>query len=148
MTPVEVQLDSIVKSAVKMFEIEAKSAGVDLDFKLDDSCARMKVDRVSLDPTRVLQILINLLTNAIKFTRLEVERSRHISVRLSVSTEQPKHDGRVSFMSASENAEAPTLLSDWEEGNLVSLLDHTIMEYLADYTRYTLSFLSKTRVEA
>jgi signal transduction histidine kinase len=58
MTPVDVQMDSIARDAVKMFEGEAKSAGVDLQFQLEESCSRIKVDSVSLDPTRVLQILI------------------------------------------------------------------------------------------
>lgn len=58
MTPVDVKFDSIARDAVKMFEGEAKSAGVDLRFQLEDSCEKIKVDHVSLDPTRVLQILI------------------------------------------------------------------------------------------
>jgi signal transduction histidine kinase len=58
MTPIDVQLDSIARDAVKMFEGEARSAGVDLQFQLEDSCRTSGVNRVSLDPTRVLQILI------------------------------------------------------------------------------------------
>jgi signal transduction histidine kinase len=58
MTPIDVQLDSIARDAVKMFEGEARSAGVDLQFQLEDSCKASGIDRVSLDPTRVLQILI------------------------------------------------------------------------------------------
>jgi signal transduction histidine kinase len=48
MTPVDVQLDSIARDAVKMFEGEARSAGVDLQFQLEESCDRIKVDNVSL----------------------------------------------------------------------------------------------------
>ena len=58
MTPVDVKFDSIARDAVKMFEGEAKSAGVDLRFQLEESCKTIQVDHVSLDPTRVLQILI------------------------------------------------------------------------------------------
>jgi signal transduction histidine kinase len=58
MTPVDVQLDSIARDAVKMFEGEAKSAGIDLRFHLEDSCKHSNIQLVSLDPTRVLQILI------------------------------------------------------------------------------------------
>jgi len=58
MTPVDVKFDSIARDAVKMFEGEAKSAGVDLRFQLEESCTKIAVDLVSLDPTRVLQILI------------------------------------------------------------------------------------------
>lgn len=58
MTPVDVQLDSIARDAVKMFEGEAKAAGVTLDYHAEDSCTQSNVEYVSLDPTRVLQILI------------------------------------------------------------------------------------------
>jgi len=58
MTPVDVKFDSIARDAVKMFDGEAKSAGVDLRFQLEESCKKIAVDLVSLDPTRVLQILI------------------------------------------------------------------------------------------
>jgi signal transduction histidine kinase len=58
MTPVDVQLESIARDAVKMFEGEAKAGGIKLEFRLEKSCETVKVATVSLDPTRVLQILI------------------------------------------------------------------------------------------
>jgi signal transduction histidine kinase len=70
-TPVDVELGSIAKGAVKMLEGEARSAGIDIEFQLEETCKQIDIESVSLDPTRVLQILINLITNAIKFTRLE-----------------------------------------------------------------------------
>ncbi|KAE8842153.1 hypothetical protein PTNB73_00208 [Pyrenophora teres f. teres] len=122
MTPVEVKLDSIARDAVKMFEGEAKSAGVDLQFELEDSCKNTKIDYVSLDPTRVLQILINLITNAIKFTRLE--EIRKISVSLGISLEQPTYSasGNVPFSRTSESVEAQTLQADWEKGQPVYII--------------------------
>lgn len=119
MTPIDVQLESTARDAVKMFEGEAKSAGVDLQFHIDDSCKQLGIVNVSLDPTRVLQVLINLLTNAIKFTRLEVKRQ--ILVSLSISLERPTHnaDGRVTYISRSGDPEAKTLQTDWEQGQNV-----------------------------
>jgi len=116
MTPIDVELKSTARDAVKMFEGEAKATGVVLQFHIDDSCNQYGIDTVSLDPTRVLQILINLLTNAIKFTRLEAKRE--IMVSLSVSLERPTHnaDGRVTYIPRSEGHEAKTLLADWEQG--------------------------------
>ncbi|KAF1947022.1 hypothetical protein EJ02DRAFT_392786 [Clathrospora elynae] len=122
MTPVDVQLDSVARDAVKMFEGEARSAGVDLTFQLEDSCKRINIDNVSLDPTRVLQILINLITNAIKFTRLE--EIRRISVSLGIALEQPTHsvNGNVPFSRMSEALEAQTLQTDWEKGEIVFVI--------------------------
>jgi signal transduction histidine kinase/DNA-binding NarL/FixJ family response regulator len=122
MTPVDVQLESIARSAVKMFEGEAKSAGVDLHFCLEESYKEAHINNVSLDPTRVLQILINLLTNAIKFTSLE--ETRRICVSLGVSLEPPSRngDGRVTFLRMSEATEAKSLLADWEKGEIVYVI--------------------------
>ena len=58
MTPVDVKLEAIARDAVKMFEGEAKSAGVSLVLQIEESCKQSKVENISLDPTRVLQILI------------------------------------------------------------------------------------------
>jgi signal transduction histidine kinase len=53
-----VQTESIARNVVKMFEGEAKAAGIDLQFRLEDSCKEVGIATVSLDPTRVTQILI------------------------------------------------------------------------------------------
>lgn len=55
-TPIEVQLDSIARDAVKMFEQEAKASGIDMSLRLGSQDLRNT--SVSLDPTRILQILI------------------------------------------------------------------------------------------
>jgi signal transduction histidine kinase len=58
MTPVDVQLESIARDAVKMFEGEARAADIGLEFQVEESCKNTDIPSVSLDPTRVLQILI------------------------------------------------------------------------------------------
>lgn len=58
MTPIDVPLQSIARDAVKMFEGEAKAAGVVLEYEAEASCKEATFECVSLDPTRVLQILI------------------------------------------------------------------------------------------
>jgi CheY-like chemotaxis protein len=73
--------------AVKMFDAEARAAGINLVLNVDQSYRDMKINWASLDPTRVLQILINLLTNAIKFTRLE--STKRVTVTLSASRTEP-----------------------------------------------------------
>lgn len=58
MTPVDVQLDLLVQGAVKMFEGEAKSSGIELTLQLQDSYEQLKDTSLSIDPTRVMQVLI------------------------------------------------------------------------------------------
>lgn len=119
MTPVDVRLESTAEDVMKMFAREAESVGIDLQLHIDDSCQQSGVVNVSLDPNRVLQILINLLTNAIKFTRLEIKRQ--IKVTLSVSSERPTQnsDGDIRYMPRSEQSIAKTLAADWRQGEAI-----------------------------
>jgi signal transduction histidine kinase/DNA-binding response OmpR family regulator len=66
-TPVKVQPVVVILEAMKMFDVECKQSGIKLEF-VEDSTAK-HFEWVMLDPSRLLQVLINLLTNAIKFTK-------------------------------------------------------------------------------
>ena len=85
-TPVDVQPQTIVQKALKMFENELQNAGVRMKFVVDQSFSDLAVDWVKFDPSRVLQVLINLTTNAIKFTR---EKKGEIWVTVGASLERP-----------------------------------------------------------
>ena len=86
-TPCPVQPIAMVYDALKMFDGELKKAEILLKVVEDQSLHVLKADWVSLDPNRVLQILLNLCTNAIKFTRTEA--TRRIVVKISASLEKP-----------------------------------------------------------
>ena len=117
-TPVDAQPESVVKHVVKMFDSEAKAAGVDLFFEIDQSYRDLGIDWVSLDPTRVLQILINLLTNAIKFTRLET-KTRNITITLAASATEPTSTpGGVQFTETKLVGDNHHLEQDWKQGNI------------------------------
>ena len=64
-------------------------------------------------------VLVNLITNAIKFTRLE--QTRKVCVSLGIAHERPTHSfsGKVPFSRTSESSEAETLQADWEKGDIV-----------------------------
>jgi len=76
-----------VQRALKMFDGELQTADISLDVCVDESLRTLRVDWVRLDPSRLLQILINLTTNAIKFTTTQEKRS--IIVRLGASSSRP-----------------------------------------------------------
>ncbi|KAF2855382.1 hypothetical protein T440DRAFT_152743 [Plenodomus tracheiphilus IPT5] len=68
-TPVAVQLPKMIQSIVDMFEAEMRSNSIQCNLIADGSIADLTVDHVYLDPSRITQIFINLLTNAIKFVK-------------------------------------------------------------------------------
>lgn len=62
-TPVDVQPVTVAQRALKMFEGEVQSADIEMRFKVDSSMQQLNVDWCRFDPSRVLQVLINLTTN-------------------------------------------------------------------------------------
>lgn len=77
----------LLKHARKIFEVQSQKAEVDLDIQFDQSITTLGIDWVLFDASRVLQILINLIGNAIKFTSNEPRRI--VSVRLGTYLERP-----------------------------------------------------------
>jgi PAS domain S-box-containing protein len=115
-TPVDAQPLQVVQRALKMFEGEVQTAGIQMQFVVDDSYKDLDIDWVKLDPSRVLQVLINLTTNAIKFTTPET--SRTIKVILSASQERPSASKRprVSFFPSRSKRVDQILSPDWGNG--------------------------------
>ncbi|PSK53101.1 Hybrid signal transduction histidine kinase K [Elsinoe australis] len=117
-TPVDAQPLTVVQRALKMHEGELASNDIKLEFKVDQSYNDLGIDWVRFDPSRVLQVLINLTTNAIKFTTPESERS--IVVSLAASMEKPSTlKSRAVDYFASRRAERPEQRADWGDGEEV-----------------------------
>ncbi|QDS77374.1 hypothetical protein FKW77_005719 [Venturia effusa] len=91
LSPVIVDPVKVVTDAIKLFEGEMRSAAIRWSMFRAASLKDLNAEWVLLDPGRTHQIIINLLTNAIKFTR-NCEQ-REINVRLSAYKDRPTMSG-------------------------------------------------------
>jgi PAS domain S-box-containing protein len=94
-TPVVAQPVTVAQRVIKMFDPELQAKGVDIVFDIDPSMQELDVEWMVFDPSRVLQILINLMTNAIKFTT--GADTRIITVFIGVSFAPPLDTTKSNF---------------------------------------------------
>jgi len=119
-TPVVIQPRVVVQSALRMFQAEFDSNTITVDNIIERAYDEHDIDWVLLDPSRLTQVFINLITNAIKFTKRESRRQ--ITIRQSAFTgTRPDMNGIVWFPSKKENQDV-TNTPEWGEGVPVYLL--------------------------
>lgn len=121
-TPVDAQPLTVVQRALKMHEGELQAADIQMKFVVDDTFRAMELDWVRLDPSRVLQVLINLTTNAIKFTG--TEKKRTITVTIAASRQKPSEMERppVNYFPTRKKVKDSMSERDWGDGELVYIL--------------------------
>ena len=120
-TPVDSRPTTIVQQTLKMFEGELHTSDIKMEFMVDESLRKLKIDWVRLDPSRLLQVLINLTTNAIKFTTTQARRT--ITITLSASMVPPSQlaSSCVSYIPPRSAKKDITEGKDWGDGDGVYL---------------------------
>jgi signal transduction histidine kinase len=110
------KLNQLLEHSTSMFEADFVALGIEVRTVPDPSIAKHKVDWIMCDESRVAQIFINILTNAIKFTKTEDTRKITIRYGATLSSPRAAFSPRTSWApGVQEEAHDLTLNPEWGE---------------------------------
>jgi signal transduction histidine kinase len=117
-TPDKVHPPTLIEKSLKMYDAELARADIEAKLVVEQSYVDARLNYVMLDPSRVLQVIINLLTNGIKFTR--DCPTREISVYLSAFEKPPVEGQRsVTFIEPRPRQSSLSTSPEWGPGGEV-----------------------------
>lgn len=118
--PAVVQPALVVESTLTMCQAEFDTNSITVEHRTDESYTRLNLDWVALDPARLTQIFVNLLTNAVKFTKLESKRK--ITVTRGAFSHPPPPLENITWFPTEQERRDATTGSEWGTGDVVYLL--------------------------
>ena len=120
-TPQPTKLPELVNSTLKMFESELQEKKITATAFSESPTEANNADWVSCDPSRLTQIIVNFLTNAIKFTK--DESRREIKIHYGTVTSEPKSafPKNINWAPVGSTSPSPKLSFDRSPGQLLYL---------------------------
>jgi PAS domain S-box-containing protein len=120
-SPDTVDMPGLMEKCFKMHEAELVRADITISLRVHEGFRNLAVGKVMLDSSRLLQVVINLLTNAIKFTQFASHRE--ITVHLDASSTRPKEGMfNAPFVPFRPNRPEHHFTAEWGTGDEIFLL--------------------------